>query len=104
MTQPARDETLTLGQMLARLRRGAGMTPEELARKAGVPLVSYRNWEYDHRVPGLVMAGKLARALGVPLQVLAECAEADEHRGQEGLAGKGDGGRRERRPSKDRKR
>ncbi len=104
MTKPDDDQPLTLGRLLARLRRGAGMTPEELAARAGVPLVSYRNWEYDHRVPGLVMAGRLARALGVPLQVLAECAEADERRGQEGLAGKGDGGRRERRPPKDRKR
>ncbi|MGL4554260.1 MAG: helix-turn-helix domain-containing protein [Gemmataceae bacterium] len=68
----------TLGQMLRRLRERLGLTPEGLATKAGVPLVSYRNWEYDHRVPGLAAASLLARALGVPLQELADRVEGVE--------------------------
>ena len=70
----------TLGQRLRRLREQLGLSPEKLAERAGVPLVSYRNWEYDHRVPGLGAASLLARALGVPLQDLADCVEAQEDR------------------------
>ncbi len=70
-----REEVETLGQRLRRLREAAGLSSDELAARAGVPLVSYRNWEYDHRVPGLGAASRMAKALGEPLQVLADCVE-----------------------------
>lgn len=65
----------TLGERIARLRRAANMTQEELAGKAGEKLSSLRNWEGDHRTPGLWSALQLAKALGVSLEALAECAE-----------------------------
>ncbi len=68
----------TLAQRLRRLRERLGLGQEELASKAGAPLVSYRNWEYGHRVPGLAAASLLAKALGVPLQDLADCVEGEE--------------------------
>ena len=68
----------SLGQRLRRLRERLGLGQEELAIKAKAPLVSYRNWEYDHRVPGLAAASLLAKALGVPLQELADCVEGEE--------------------------
>src|SRR5579884_2082755 len=80
----------TLGQRLRRLREAAGYTPEGLASRAGVPLVSYRNWEYDHRLPGLGAASRLAKALRVPLQDLADCVEDLEdgrHQPRRGRAG-----------------
>jgi transcriptional regulator with XRE-family HTH domain len=79
----------TLGQMLRRLREAAELTPEELAERAGVPLVSYRNWEYDHRVPGLGAASRVAKALGVPLQELADRVVAMEDGRSSGQAAGG---------------
>jgi transcriptional regulator with XRE-family HTH domain len=66
----------TLGRRLQRLRRAAGLTQEELAKKAGLPVWSLRNWEHDHRLPGLVPVYKLAKALGVAMEELALCAVA----------------------------
>ena len=65
----------TLGERLARLRRAAGLTQEKLADEAGESVSSLRNWEGDHRTPGLWAALQLAKVLGVALEVLAECAE-----------------------------
>lgn len=70
----------TLGQRLQRLRLAAGLTQEELAQKAEVPVWSLRNWEHDHRLPGLVPVYKLARALGVRMEELAVCAVKQERR------------------------
>jgi transcriptional regulator with XRE-family HTH domain len=69
----------TLGQRLRRLRQAASLTQEELAQKAMVPVWSLRNWEHDHRLPGLVAAYKLAKALGVPMEELASCAAEMEN-------------------------
>jgi transcriptional regulator with XRE-family HTH domain len=64
----------TLGRKLQHLRLAAGLTQEELARRAGLPVWSLRNWEHDHRLPGLLPVYKLAKALGVPMEELAVCA------------------------------
>lgn len=69
----------TLGQRLRRLRQAASLTQEELARKAKVPVWSLRNWEHDHRLPGLVAAYKLAKALGILMEELASCAAETEN-------------------------
>jgi len=72
----------TLGQRLQRLRLAAELTQEELAAKAGVPVWSLRNWEHDHRLPGLVPVYKLARALGVRMEELAVCAVEQQGSGK----------------------
>jgi transcriptional regulator with XRE-family HTH domain len=46
-----------------------------------VPLKSLQNWEIDHREPGLRPAARLAKALGVPIEELADTiakAEAEK--------------------------
>lgn len=63
----------TLGQRLQRLRQEAGLTQEQLAAKAGLSVHNVRNWEHDHRVPGLAAVYHLARSLGVAMEELAEC-------------------------------
>src|SRR5215472_15092772 len=68
----------TLGEKLQKLRVKARWTQDALAEAAGVPLWSLRNWEQDHRLPGLVPAYRLAQALKVPLEDLAACALATE--------------------------
>src|SRR5262245_42451959 len=60
----------TMGQRLQRLRRAAGLTQAELARRAGVPLKSVLNWEQDRRQPRLDAVVDLARILSVSLEEL----------------------------------
>jgi transcriptional regulator with XRE-family HTH domain len=60
----------TMGQRLQRLRREAGLTQAELARRAGVPLKSVLNWEQDRRQPRLDAVVDLARILGISLEEL----------------------------------
>ena len=65
----------TLGERIARLRRAANMTQEELAAKAGEKLSSLRNWEGDRSMPRLPALLRLAEALGVPVERFAEAAD-----------------------------
>jgi transcriptional regulator with XRE-family HTH domain len=68
-----------------------------LARKAGVPVSTLRNWETDRGFPGLPALLRLAGALGVPVERFAEgaddpagdeagLAEGRPHRGRKGKA------------------
>ncbi len=82
MGKPVKKETL--GERLARLRRAAGLTQVKLAEQAGESVSSLRNWEGDHRTPGLWAALQLAKVLGVALEVLAECAEPAPKKAKEG--------------------
>jgi DNA-binding XRE family transcriptional regulator len=70
----------TFGKRLQRLRHEAGLSQAKLARAAGIPHPSLRNWEYDIREPLVMTAAKLARALGVSLDELVGDAEAVEKR------------------------
>jgi DNA-binding XRE family transcriptional regulator len=63
----------TLGKRLQRLRESRGMTQDKLAHKAKVSVFNIRNWEQDHRTPGLAAVYHLARALGVTMEDLAVC-------------------------------
>jgi transcriptional regulator with XRE-family HTH domain len=74
----------TLGERLARLRHAADLTQVQLAERAGESVSSLRNWEGDHRTPGLWAALQLARVLGVALEELAECAEPGPKKAKEG--------------------
>ncbi|MCE9566038.1 MAG: helix-turn-helix domain-containing protein [Planctomycetes bacterium] len=67
----------TLGQRLQRLRREASLTQAQVANESGQSLPNLRNWEGDHRTPGLWSALQLARVFGVRLEELAECAAPD---------------------------
>jgi transcriptional regulator with XRE-family HTH domain len=60
---------------LAAVAGGAGLTRAELARRAGVPVSTLRNWEADRGFPGLPAALRLAQALGVPVEWFAEGVE-----------------------------
>jgi|SRR5579871_3782697 len=64
----------TLGQMLQRLRIEAGLTQEQLAEKAELPVFSLRNWEYDQRSPRSAALLRLAEALDVQMEELVRAA------------------------------
>jgi transcriptional regulator with XRE-family HTH domain len=72
----------TLGQRLQRLRAAAGLTQAQVAESAGVPVTSLRSWEVDRREPGLRPACRLARALGVTAEYLAETVTVEEAGGK----------------------
>jgi transcriptional regulator with XRE-family HTH domain len=61
----------SMGERLQTLRQGAGLSQPALARAAGIPVGTLRNWEQDLRVPRLDVAVKLADALGCTLDELA---------------------------------
>jgi transcriptional regulator with XRE-family HTH domain len=56
---------------LKALRKAAGLSQEQLARAADVTLRGYQKWEYGHREFTFQTGVKLAKALGVTLDVLA---------------------------------
>ena len=85
----------TFGQRLKRLREARGWSQQELADRAEVPYITiYRCERGQHQEPRVSVAARLARALGVSLDVLANtygevmqdedaerCAAAGEVRG-----------------------
>jgi transcriptional regulator with XRE-family HTH domain len=68
----------TIGQKLHRLRLAAGFTQMQLAEAAGVPLSTLQGWEIDRREPGLRAAARLAKALGVSIEELADTVPVEE--------------------------
>jgi SOS-response transcriptional repressor LexA len=52
----------TLGQRLREQRAELGMSQEEIAKKAGIPLDSYKKYELDRSAPGAKAIAGLARA------------------------------------------
>jgi transcriptional regulator with XRE-family HTH domain len=64
--------------VLRDLRKQAGMTQEELAKKAGVPLPSLRGHEQGQRIPSWASVVKLAKALSVSTDAFSDCDEVQE--------------------------
>jgi transcriptional regulator with XRE-family HTH domain len=62
---------MSFGARLQELRKDAGFSQSELARRSGSSIDSLRNWEQDRVLPRLDAATRLARALGVSLDRLA---------------------------------
>jgi transcriptional regulator with XRE-family HTH domain len=87
---------MSFGQHLRSLREAAGLSRAALARRAGVPAGTLRNWEGDRGFPHPRAFVSLAGALGVTQRRLAEGVEdpADE---DEALAA-GEEERRRRKP------
>jgi transcriptional regulator with XRE-family HTH domain len=66
---------MSFGQHLRKLREGAGLARAELARRAGVPASTLRNWDRDRGFPALPAALRPAEALGVAVERFAEGME-----------------------------
>ena len=67
--------TMSFGGHLRMLRQEAGVSRAGLARLAGVPVSTLRHWENDRGFPGVPALLRLAEALGVPVERLAEGVE-----------------------------
>jgi transcriptional regulator with XRE-family HTH domain len=73
----------TFGERLKRIRTAKGWTQQDLAMESGVPYETiYRVERGTHQEPRVSVAAKLARTLGVSLDVLAGVYEEAEHAGK----------------------
>jgi len=63
---------MCFGQHMRTLREGAGLSRSELARRAGVPVSTLRNWEGDRGMPTVPVLLRLAQALGVRVERFTE--------------------------------
>jgi transcriptional regulator with XRE-family HTH domain len=61
---------MAFGKRLQQLREQAGLSQSQLARAIGMPVKSLQNWEAERVQPRLEALPKLARGLGVSLDVL----------------------------------
>ena len=59
---------MSFGEQLRGLQGASGLSQPELARRAGVPVSTLRNWEADRGFSRLADCMRLARALGVPVE------------------------------------
>ncbi len=62
----------TMGKRIAALRVAAGLSQPQLAKRAGVPIGTLRNWEQDLRQPYASALQALAVALGVEVGPLLD--------------------------------
>jgi DNA-binding XRE family transcriptional regulator len=69
---------IKFGDRLRELRDRAGLTQQQLARKAIVALATLRGLERRQRRPSWNSVVKLARALGVSADAFADCDEVKE--------------------------
>ena len=76
-----------IGKNLQKIRKQKNLTQEELAETVGVARQTIAKWENGESVPDLALAGKLAAALEVSLDDLANAPE-DELDGHPGMHGK----------------
>jgi transcriptional regulator with XRE-family HTH domain len=60
----------TFGENLREARRTAGLSQEELAKRAGIDRPTISVYEHGKREPNMSTLVKLARALGVPAEAL----------------------------------
>ncbi|MFA5481119.1 MAG: helix-turn-helix transcriptional regulator [Bacilli bacterium] len=60
----------SFGQRIARLRKGRGLTQEELGDKVGVTSQAVSKWETDISAPDVMILVKLADILGVSVDSL----------------------------------
>jgi transcriptional regulator with XRE-family HTH domain len=60
---------------LRKLRQTAGVTQDELAGRAGLPVGTVRNYEQGIRNPPWVNVVRLASALGLSCEAFTECDE-----------------------------
>lgn len=69
----------TVGERLKQLREKRGWSQRDLAREAAVPFMTvYRLETEAHRSPRMDIAKKLARALGVSLDLLCGMYDEDD--------------------------
>jgi transcriptional regulator with XRE-family HTH domain len=85
---------VSFGRHLRSLRHGAGLSGAALARQARIPASTLRGWEGDRGFPSLPALLRLAGALGVPVERLAEGVDDPVEEEGEPVPRRGGGTRR----------
>lgn len=78
MEQPTK---MTMGAMLAALRKGRGMTQAELAEQMGVTDKAVSKWERDISCPDVNVLPRLAELFGVSVDELLQARSVPAQRG-----------------------
>lgn len=78
MEQPTK---MTMGAMLAALRKGRGMTQAELAEQMGVTDKAVSKWERDISCPDVNVLPRLAELFGVSVDELLQARAVPAQRG-----------------------
>jgi transcriptional regulator with XRE-family HTH domain len=74
------DEILkTLGKRIRALRQHTGLSQEKMAVKAGLDRTYYAGIERGERNPSVKQLAKIAAALDVPIGMLFDVSESDQH-------------------------
>lgn len=71
---------ITMGQRIAMLRKGKGMTQEALAEALGVSAQAVSKWENDASCPDISLLPQLAKMLGVTVDTLLTGEDVPETR------------------------
>jgi transcriptional regulator with XRE-family HTH domain len=69
---------MTFGERLRQLRDAAELTQEGLSAASGINIWTIRGYEQGRREPGWRGAILLAQALGVTVEVFAECESRED--------------------------
>lgn len=69
---------ITLGQLMQKKRKSAGLTQEQVAEKMGVKRATYAQYESDKRTPKPLTLKKIADALGCSMDVFTAYNEVFE--------------------------
>lgn len=70
----SRDAVVSFASNLRRLRRGLGLSQEELGARAGIQMADISRYESASRDPRISTVARLAAALDVPIADLLEDA------------------------------
>ncbi len=71
------DSPPRFGETLKRLRKAAGMTQGQLAKKSGASVFTVRAYEQGKRTPNEEQRAAISQALGVPVETLSDFGIAD---------------------------
>jgi transcriptional regulator with XRE-family HTH domain len=69
---------MRFAEVLRELREKAGLTQQQLADRASLPVASLRSHEQGQRSPSWAAVVKLAKALGVTADTFSECDEVSK--------------------------
>lgn len=78
MAAPLRSREMQFRERLLELMNERGWSVNDLARESGLPYPTVRSYTSGgkaKRLPTLVNAAKLAKALGVSVEVFVECSD-----------------------------
>ncbi|HEV7586427.1 MAG TPA: helix-turn-helix transcriptional regulator [Solirubrobacteraceae bacterium] len=77
------DPTRLAGELIGEIRRQAGITQAELARRSGMPGSVLSAYEHGRRQPSVAALARIAKAAGLELRLVPAADRAElEHAGR----------------------